>query len=143
MENKKLDQILNVVLEVVENVAGLKAELNEVKENVSKLEKDLKAEIKDVKEDVAKIKVQLKELKEIAIENRTDFMLTKEYIEKRDREVRKEKLENEKYKEEQKIQTEALRNKVSEIDQRVDIDDIKIEKLFILETANMLARQAQ
>lgn len=139
MENKKLDQILNVVLEVTKNVAKLEKEIKEVKEEVAKI----KVELKDVKEDVAKIKVQLKELKEIAIENRTDFMLTKEYIEKRDREVRKEKLENEKYKEEQKIQTEALRNKVSEIDQRVDIDDIKIEKLFILETANMLARQAQ
>lgn len=134
-----MDQILNVVLEVTKNVAKLEKEIKEVKEEVAKI----KVELKDVKEDVAKIKVQLKELKEIAIENRTDFMLTKEYLEKRDREARKEKLENEKYKEEQKIQTEALRNKVSEIDQRVDIDDIKIEKLFILETSNMLARQAQ
>ena len=173
MENEKLDQILNVVLEVKKDVAELKVEMKEVKADVAVLKAEmkevkadvavlktdvaeLKAEMKEVKADVAvlktdvvklkvemgRMKVEIKDVKEIAMENRTDFMLTKEYIEKRDKEFKREKIENEKFKTEQQIQTEAATNRIAEIAEELSIDKIKIEKLFALETAAMLARQA-
>lgn len=149
MENEKLDQILNIVMDIktrVTNletdVAELKSDVAELKTRVTNLESDvaeLKTEVATLKLDVAELKVEFKEIKELAQENREDFMLTKEYIEKKDREARRDRTDNGAFRAAQEVEIKAIKNKVTEIDEKVGILNVKFEKMFEQKAKNMVA----
>ena len=59
MENEKLDQILNIVLEIKADVEELKADMKEVKSRLTAVE----TEVSELKSDVEVLKTDVSELK--------------------------------------------------------------------------------
>ena len=136
MENEKIDQILNIVLELKTDVIQLKTDVAELKTDVAELKKEIvglkktQGEFYSLKKEFNEFKKAFKELQEVVYETREDFMIMKEYIEKQDKRMREDEKEFKKFVKGNRIFNEALKNEVEEINTRSRTNEIKIEKLF-------------
>ncbi len=159
MENEKLNQILNVVLNIQKNVEELNVRMGNVEKDVAELKirmtnvenrltnvetrltnvenrlTNVENRLMNVEKDVTNIKQELKEVKMIALDTQDFFLITKDYIENEHKEALKERKVNAAFRKSQEFKLDVIRKELAEVVERSKSNEIKIDKLFSMQVA--------